>query len=317
MPDRVLFLDYDKRLPKRRLKRAPVLALMLAMLSANLAQAQTQSMTFTASPNPRSVTLCPGQSVKISVSIKVGITRGAATVPLTVRSGRVEAVILTDGVVHIPVNVDPDFIPTLMGNYGYEPDPYLSTIILGTTEFLFVADAPGVTTIEFRITEMSSQGASGVWPFSGQTRSGTTEIEVKPCYEAYTSGLATVFVDKFIGDFTERFVLSGYTPLTGGVTTSTQAFFFLPNQDRQGGSYVLVDTATIFQRSHCLLVASGRYEVEWYRPENQSVAPGTEMGDLLLFGGATIFCGGGGYSQSWEESPGFHVAFKTVSVPAR
>ncbi len=176
--------------------------------------------------------------------------------------------------------------------------------------FTFVPTAPGRATLEFVILRTGEERRIGT---GFPTNNATTEVEVSDCFDAYTSGLATTFVDKDMLDLAEPFFLTGYTPNVGGVTTETQYMFFAPNpQNRTTGGYAFVDTgwATGRPDSKCTAYISGRYDVIFYGDPKRPVE-----GDLLMKGSGVLICTGSAIEIDYTTTPGFQIGFKPRPAP--
>jgi hypothetical protein len=301
---RVRNRDHGERAPKLHLVGALVLALTLALTSANLAGAQAQvSITYNVGVSSESIHLCTGESRNISVLIDRRVQRGGTTFgPFSVWGGRVLGFINDEAIGH--------FEPTDGGREVVGPPAERAL-------FKFVADAPGTTTIDFVISETGEESSlGGGWP----QQDDVVDVEVTDCYQAHTSGLGSIFVENDMHGLNEWFLLTAFTPNTNGVETETQIMFFSPNpQNRLVGGHALVDTATTLlggQQGTCTLYFSGRYEVVFYIPPNQPAPPGADIGDLMLYGRGTVFCQGRQVLKlDYGSNPGFQISFKPKPVP--
>lgn len=181
---------------------------------------------------------------------------------------------------------------------------------LPAARFTFVATGAGRAKVEFFIRTTGEEARVGNgYP----TNDDTNEVEVVDCFEAYTSGLATTFTEKDMGDLTEPFFLAGYTPNVGGVTTESQYMFFAPNPlNRTTGGYAFVDTgwATSAVASKCTAYISGRYDVVLYGNPKKPVE-----GDLLMMGTGVVICKDSSIEIDYRGAPGFQIGFKPRPAP--
>jgi len=172
--------------------------------------------------------------------------------------------------------------------------------------FTFVADKIGRTEIDFAIRATGEEQRLGAqWP----TVHDTVRVNVIGCYEAYTSGLATVFSQKYIGNFRYPFYLEGRIA-TQTLEGSTQYMFFIPNpQNRLTGGYAFIDTywPQSTPGSRCTAFVSGRFDVVFYPDEEHVVE-----GDLLMKGSGVAFCPGQRIPIDYRNSTGFQIAFKPI-----
>lgn len=203
---------------------------------------------------------------------------------------------------------------TQVGRFDPSRNPAFARIdasVANFVTFTFVAAAPGETEIDFNIKTTGEEGRG----ISIQRGSGNavataffTTIEVTDCYDAYTSGLATVFTEKDMGRLTEFFLLAGNTP-NANVRTLTQFFVFIPNpQNRAVGSYAFVDLywSTSAPGSRCTAYVSGHYDVVFYGPDPANPVEG----DLLMKGTGVSVCPGRTTPIDYTQNAGFQIGFK-------
>jgi hypothetical protein len=313
MPERVLRLNYAERLPKSLLVGALVLGLVVAFLVANVAQAQITllGISYAVDAGDQFLTLCTGQSEKISVSIAKRIFPnvdplspgggGIAFMSHPLRGGSVRGVVAKPDVGHFePAQAE-------RGVVGWvEP----------RADYTFVADAPGVTTIEFRIVRTGDEAFEAGLGVRIPRTHYIVEVEVVDCYEASTSGLGIEFAadGKDLGALDDPFLISGVTDL-GGISGSSENMFFIPNRrDRLRGAQVFIETYTIAlggSTTNCFLVFSGRYEVAFHiTPGDPAFRPGVDVGNLVLYGNGSQFCEGRFVQKvKYTTTPGFLIAF--------
>jgi hypothetical protein len=287
-----------------RLLVASMMALAIVGPMAMPVQAATRvSIVYQAVPVPRSISLCVGETKEITVSILRTVTRNGHKIPMFIPGGYILG--------NIQDNSIGEFAPTDVGR---------NIVALGQrprASFDFVAQKPGRTKIQFIIRTTGDENTIGT---GFPTRAGYVDVDVSGCYEAYTSGLASIFVQKTIGNFDHYFVITGYTPNQHGVETETQIMFFLPSRrDPAAGSYAFIDLATTIVpglTSKCVLFMSGRYKVEYYIQPGQPVPSGADVGDINMYGTGQVFCQGKlVLTLNYTGAPGFRIAFRPAPPP--
>ena len=296
-----------------RLVVALALALILAVLGANLAQAQTRvsvSISYELEVSPQSLRLCTGESHEIVLKIVRLRDRGAQSLPARFLAwgGRVLGDVRDDDV--------GQFSPAEAGRDVRGPAQPRAVYTL-------VAKAPGRTTIDFHIVDTGDEDALGD-RLPGDSVS--IPVEVTDCFEAYTSGLGMFFTVKDMGDLIQPFTLEAFSPPTNGITTSSQAMFFMPSGPRNqflpsfSGLYVSVisDTTQLGGvEVTCLDVLSGSYEVDFHiTPDDPRFRSGIDVGNLLLFGKGSKYCQGRlVLSVNYVSDPGYQISFKPTVPP--
>ena len=172
--------------------------------------------------------------------------------------------------------------------------------------FPFRAKSPGSTRIEFFIARTGEELRVGD-DEGFYTDTDEIEVEVQNCFDAYTSGLATVFDEKDMDGLDEPFLLAGHKA-SSTIAGSTQVMFFIPNpQNRTTGGYAFVDTAWAVAdpRARCTAYVSGHYDVVFYPDEEHVVE-----GDLLMKGSGVAVCTGSTVAIDYQNTPGFQIGFK-------
>lgn len=175
--------------------------------------------------------------------------------------------------------------------------------------FVFRAMASGQTDIEFLIQNTGEEARVGT---GFPQKSLTMGVKVNDCFDAYTSGLGTTFIDSDMGDLTEPFLLSGRIN-TSSVAGSSQYMFFAPNpQNRTTGRYTFIDTAwaTADPLARCTAYISGRYDVVLYGDPAKPVE-----GDLLMKGTGVVVCTGNAMPIDYRAAPGFQILFRPRPAP--
>jgi hypothetical protein len=252
-------------------------------------------ISYTAYANPGAIRLCVGDAEEISVEIERKTVTNGQQYPGNVTGGYILGVIDDTDV--------GEFEPTDAGRPVGGPD--------GDAKFVFRAKKPGRTNIEFTIrTTGEEQRVRRKWPTNGDK----ILVEVRECWEAYTSGLASVFDDKDMGALDKPFLLVGHTPNVGGITTQSQYMFFAPNpQNNLTGGYAFIDTgwATADPRTKCTAYVSGRYDVVFYPDADHPVE-----GDLLMKGSGQAVCASGTVVPiDYQNQPGFQIGIKPRPAP--
>lgn len=287
------------RLPpvKGRSRRIPVSLAVLAVLVGLLTQgvaitwgkpAQAR-ISYFAIAVPMYESVCVGDTVEFSVSISRHTTVNGQSYRGWVSGGYVLGVIANEQVGH--------FEPADAGR-SVGPPPGHDAI------YEFHADAPGTTDIEFHIRNTGEELRVGT---GFPQQADTVTVEVTDCFDAYTSGLATIFTEKDMGDLTEPFFLEGRIA-TSTVAGSSQYMFFLPNpQNRMTGGYAFVDTAWALAKPgvRCTAYVSGRYDVVLYGDPAKPVE-----GDLLMKGSGVAVCPGDVIPIDYTSTPGFRIGFR-------
>ncbi len=284
------------RIPLSVLILVPLLGMLLqggAVAPAQAAKAKVR-ISYAVIAVPKIEWLCVGEAVEFSVSISRHTTVNGQRYPQWVTGGDVLGVI---GNEHVGA-----FEPADAGrSVGAEPEH--------AATFLFRGEAPGRTDIEFIIRNTGEDLRVGT---GFPTQSDTVSVEVTDCFDAYTSGLGTVFDTKDMGDLTEPFFLAGHLA-TSGVAGLTQFMFFIPNaQNRTTGRYEFVDNAWALAApaARCSAYISGRYDVALYGNPSEPVE-----GDLLMKGTGVAFCGGRAIPIDYTSAPGFQIAFRPRPAP--
>lgn len=304
MSERMPFQSGGWRLLRVMLATALVLALSASgsgAIPAGVAQGASVSITY-AAKTQATLKLCVGESDELAVRVLRVLTRPGREVGIWVPGGRVVGFIGNGSVIH--------FEPS-DGGRDVVGQPIPEAV------FKVVADAPGLTEIEFVIHKTGEERSVGAnWPRA----EATVQVEVNDCYEAHTSALAQIFTTKDMGGLNEYFLLAGYTPNTRGITTDTQVMFFLPDpQDRLHGSFAWVDLVTTYMGNlagSCMSFFSGRYDVVFYIPPNQPAPPGADVGDLMMKGQGDVFCEGKFlFHLDYRQAAGFQISFKPKPRP--
>ena len=321
MPEGVLRLRDCERVPKRGMVGALVLALILAFSGVSHAQTVVRDarIVYYTDVDPFfPVRLCTGESLEIKVSINRLIYRGqrpTSPAGYSVGGGIVLGVISDEDVGQFdpPLPAAPVVGPT--GN-----------VLVGSQAhavYTFVAKAPGQTTIEFSIFRTGEEAILGEgWEMDPRS----LDVVVTDCFEAYTSGLGMFFTVKDMGDLIQPFTLEAFSPPTNGITTSSQAMFFMPSGPRNqflpsfSGLYVSVisDTTQLGGvEVTCLDVLSGSYEVDFHiTPDDPRFRSGIDVGNLLLFGKGSKYCQGRlVLSVNYVSDPGYQISFKPTVPP--
>jgi hypothetical protein len=278
----------------RALRRMAITLFALSLLAqgwsvapAQAAQPAGLSYQVTAESWPDSV--CVGDGVELQVSIQRTTKVNGQAYRQWVVGGYVLGDISNTRIGH--------FEPGDAGRLvGAEPDH--------AAYLVFRADSAGRTEIEFTIRNTGEDLRVGT---GFPTSSGKITVEVTDCFDAYTSGLATKFTEKDMGDLSKPFFLTGYTPNVQGVTTESQLMFFSPNpRDHTRGGYAFVDTAwTSGGGGRCTAYVSGRYDVVLYGDPARPVE-----GDLLMKGSGVVVCPGQSLLIDYRDAPGFQIGFR-------
>jgi hypothetical protein len=283
------------------------ISLVLVFSDASLAQAQpTIGISYALTVQHPSLRLCTGETAEILAYISRQVYRRGRQHPAQVlaHGGRVVGVVGDEDVGRFePAEAGRDVRGTPLPRALYE----------------FVALAPGRTTIDFIIDETGDEHLYGN-DLGGDTVS--VSVVVTDCFEAFTSGLGLVFTVKDMKDLIQPFTLEAHSPPTVGITTKSQAMFFMPSGPRNqflpsfSGLYVSVlsDTTTLGGRQiTCVDVLTGPYELEFHiTPDDPRFRSGIDVGNLQLWGNWTKFCPGGSVSGSYPPGgpPGFLIAIK-------
>jgi hypothetical protein len=331
-----LRVDTAERVTKRRLVRRVVLALVLAIIGADLASAQTLNASaaydvdaMILGPNPDSARLCTGERANIQARIRRLIYDGGPEPAINlVGGGRVVAEIGVRKVGHFET-----YGPNRQGVSEPEAPRYALAQDVGPVghalgaQYVFVADAPGTTQIDFFISATGEEPFGANWP----RRKDSVEITVVDCFEAFTSGLGLTFPVADMKDLIQPFTLESVSQLTSGrvvINTKDQAMFFMPIGNRQsftpspGGLFVM-SIAETFQTAErqvtCLEVIVGSYAVKFHiTPNDRRYRSGIDVGNLRLNGSATRWCDGqvvGSAKYADPQNPGWLIAFKPKLVP--
>jgi hypothetical protein len=238
-------------------------------------------------------TMCVGDVAKIHASIARVVTVNGKHYANYVSGGEVAATVRND-----PVG-------------RFEPDDPVRPVLAPDewATYDFVATQAGHTDIVFTIFHTGEDGRVG--PFH-RFNDAIASIDVTDCYDAYTSGLATVFDTKNMGDLTKPFLLAGHIA-TSRVAGSSQFMYFIPTSPTgDHGAYALVDTAwPVGGRGSCVAYVSGTYAVVLYGDPAKPVE-----GDLLMKGSGQAICTGATVPLDYADLTGFQIAFKPRrSVP--
>jgi hypothetical protein len=274
----------------RAIALAPALSLTLQLVGLQPAQAADATHIYQAVADPISISLCPGLIKEISVHIRRTTLVNGQVYAQRVGGGRVIGLAGRLDIGHFNP-VDPSRV------VGGPPE--------SVATFEYKADKPGTTEITFAITSTGEEARVGG---KSARNSAKVRVEVTDCYEAYTSGLATVFTQKWMDKLRYPFFLAGYTPNVKNITAETQYMLFFPNpHDRLYGSYVLLDThwVTSDPRSRCTAYISGRYDVVFYPNAEDPVE-----GDLMMKGSGEAVCKDVVIPIDYELFPGFQIAFR-------
>ncbi|HEY2916770.1 MAG TPA: hypothetical protein VGI98_06105 [Candidatus Limnocylindrales bacterium] len=266
------------------------LVALLAWAPAPASAARAPQISYAAIATPSFASLCSGQTTEFSVSVSRTTAVNGQLYSAWVTGGKVIGAVADERIATIDPGDMPQVVASGPGNWA---------------TFIVTGQNPGRTTIEFDIFSTGEERRVGG---GHPLRPATVTIEVSDCWEAYTSGLGTTFVQADMGDLTEPFFLTGVTPNVAGVDTESQFMFFLPSpQDRLHGSYAFIDTAwaALGPSGRCIAFISGRYDVAFYpSPDNPIEA------DLLLKGTGTYVCPGFALPIDYSNHTGFQIGMR-------
>jgi hypothetical protein len=271
-----------------------VLGVTVGQPAAPVAAAKARiSLVYEVLAVPKNYEICVGDHVAIAVSVLRRMWTNGVYSQGDVDSATVTGKVTNPSVGHLEPPVD-----KAVGTLGYT-----------FAQYRFFADSIGTAKIEFTIKTTGEEELIDV-PYT--TKGADYTVKVIPCFDAYTSGLATVFDTRDMGGLDKPFFLEGHIA-SAGLEGVTQYMFFVPQRrNRKAGVYAFIDTAwaVIGPGGRCTAYISGHYDVTFY-PNDQNIVEG----DLLMKGSGEVVCTGYAYSVNYQAAPGFQIGFKPRPTP--
>jgi hypothetical protein len=273
---------------------ASMVVLTGRLVAVGSAEAASARIDYSAWPNPESLSMCVGDSTPIHVRIQRVITVNGTGYDSWVSGGVINGTVQYDSVGRL----EPADTARPVGG-----PPEMDAI------YEFVATGPGRTGVTFTIYQTGEDQRVG---WGSSRHNDTVAVEVKDCFDAYTSGLGTVFDMKDMGALDKPFHLEGHIN-QNNLEGATQRMQFMPDpQNRTTGEYEFVDTswAQTGPSGKCTAYVSGRYDVVFYPDAVNPVE-----GDLLMKGTGAVWCAGYKYDIDYTSTPGFQIGFKPRPAP--
>jgi len=266
-----------------------VLLALGALAPAPARAARATQISYEAIATPSFESLCSEQSAEFTVAVNRTTSVNGQQYTAWVTGGSVFGDVADSTI----ATIDPVDTQRVAGAPGH------------WATFTVTGHKPGRTTIEFDIFSTGEERRVGG---GHPLRAATVSIEVSDCWEAYTSGLGTTFVQDDMGDLTEPFFLTGVTPNVAGIESESQFMFFLPSRlDRLHGSYAFIDTAwsSLGPSGRCVAYISGRYDVAFYPGPDDPIEA-----DLLMKGTGVYICGGFVLPIDYSNHTGFQIGMR-------